>query len=500
MVPRAFQHSEPGREEPAALGELDRSLVRGIAWTGTVKWCTQLLSWAAALVIARLLSPADYGLVGMAMVYLGLAHLINEFGLSAAIVQRRHLTEEQVARLGGLSVAFGVGWTALSVLLARPVAAFFGEPAVRWVITLLATTFLAKAFQVLPRSLLTKELRFARLAWLDGAEALTQTAVTLALALLGFGYWSLVLGGMSGALMTCALAVAWRPHRLAWPAPLKPIAGEIAFGWHFLGAQLTWYAYSNADFAIIGRVLGSKALGAYTLGWHMANVPVERLSALVSRVAPPVLAAVQHQQAALRRYFARLTEGLALLTFPAAVGLALVADEFVLVVLGEHWRPAIAPLRLLALYGGFRSIVTLPPLVLAAIGQPRRTMQFNMLLAVTLPALFLAGTRWGVTGVALVWVFCYPLVVIPSLLRYTLRVINMSWAEYVRALLPAMNGTVLMAAVVLVVRAITPEAWPLPMRLVTHAGWGAVTYAGLTMLWHGRRVQTVLALVRGASR
>src|SRR6266540_156844 len=124
---------------------LDRSLVQGIAWTGGIRWLAQLMSWAAALIVARLITPTDYGLFAMAMVYAGFVQLVNELGLSLAIVQYRDLTSKQIAQLGGLALLAGVALFALSVTLAGAIATFFGEPVVRWIIIALSLTFIMRA-------------------------------------------------------------------------------------------------------------------------------------------------------------------------------------------------------------------------------------------------------------------------------------------------------------------------------------------------------------------
>src|SRR5207302_11184522 len=123
------------------------------------------------------------------------------------------------------------------------------------------------------------------------------------------------------------------------------------------------------------------ALGAYSIGWTLSSIPVDRVTALVASVTPPVFSAVQHDRVALQRYLRNLTEGLALITFPAAVGIALVADEFVTAVLGEQWHAAIAPLRLLALSAALRSISPLLPQIIVSTGHTRRNMQFTILAA-----------------------------------------------------------------------------------------------------------------------
>src|SRR5688572_7569941 len=180
---------------------LDRSLVHGMAWTGASRWATQILSWAATVVIARLLTPADYGVLTMANVYIGFVALVNEFGLGPAIIRQRDLTEEQISALGGVSVGLSVLLWLLSAVLAIPVAMFFDEPAVRWVIAALGFTFVTSGLRVLPRALLTRDLQFKRIASIDATESVAATILTLFFAALGYGYWSLVWSSLIASLI-----------------------------------------------------------------------------------------------------------------------------------------------------------------------------------------------------------------------------------------------------------------------------------------------------------
>ena len=489
---------EQRADQPASppARELDRSLIRGIAWTGATRWATQLLGWASTLIVARLLAPTDYGVVGMAMIYLGFMQLVNEFGLGSAIIQRRDLTADHISRLNGLALLLGWAFVALSAVLAWPVAVFFGEAAVRWIILASSITFLMTALQIVPRALLTRDLDFRRLAWADGAEALVAAGATLAFAAVGLRYWALVLGPLAGRLTSTVLINAWRSHRLAWPRRFASIAAAVSFGWQVVVARIAWYFYSNADFAVVGRVLGKAALGAYTLGWTISSIPVDRVSALVASVTPAVFSAVQHDPPALQRYLRNLTEGLALVTFPAAVGIALIADEFVLLALGEHWRPAILPLRLLALSAALRSLSTLLPQVIVATGHAKWNMQLTVLATLILPGLFYIGAHWGTAGVAAAWVVGHPTCVLPLFLVAGLRVTGLSLATYLKALGPAVGATLVMAATVLAMRWATPAGLPASLRLGMHVFAGVGAYGAVLYFAHRPRVRALWALVR----
>lgn len=457
------------------------------------------MRWGSTLVVARLLRPEDYGIVGMATVALGLIQLVNEFGVSTAIVQQRDLDDDTVARLGGFSVLLGLVLAVVGALAAPLVGKFFGEPAAGAALAALSVTFLFRALQVVPRGLLTRDLRFRDLALVEGAESILQAVIVLVLAMLGWGYWSLVLASIAAAIGSAAGLVAVRRHRLAWPLPARSIAAPLTLGAHLVVTRTTWFLFSNADFAVVGRLLGKVALGAYTIGWTVASIPVERVTSLVGRVTPAIFSAVQSSRAELRRYLLLLLEGLALLTFPASVGLSLVAEEFVHVVLGSGWEAAIAPLRLLSFYGGVRSITTLFPQILVATGQSRRAMQTGVVMALILPVAFIIGARWGTVGVAAAWVIVYPIVLLPFVVRYTLPAIDASLAHLLRALWPAFSASAVMSASVIGVRAAGVDSLPLTLRLAVLVGTGAFAYVAAVMVLHRSRLvryREALALVR----
>ena len=485
----------------ARYQSLDRSLLTGVAWTAGMKWLTQLVSWAATLVVARLLTPRDYGLFGMAMVYMGFVAPIYDLGLAAAIVQRHGVGEDraQIARLGGLSILYGAAFSALSIALARPIARFYHEPAVAWIIVMLSLAFLVTSLQMLPRALLARDLRFRALAWLDGTASLAVMLPTLALALVGFRYQALVYGEMVSAVVTTALTLLLYRHRIAWPGALSRLRQAVTFGWQVSVAKIGWYVYTNADFAIVGRVLGTTALGAYTFGWTIATIPVDRVGQLVSRVLPSVLAAVRDDTPALRRYFLSVTEALAIVALPLSAGLALTADHFVLVVLGARWRPAIVPLAVLGVYAGYRSLATLLSPVLVTTGHARRNMQYTLAAAVILPVMFWFGTRWGTTGVAVAWIIGFPLISIP-VYRLAFRVLHVRLRDYLRALWPALSGTAALSACVIAARVLVPGSVPLAARFAVEVLAGAAAYFVVMWLAHRARLMALVRLVRDRGR
>jgi O-antigen/teichoic acid export membrane protein len=225
--------------------------------------------------------------------------------------------------------------------------------------------------------------------------------------------------------------------------------------------------------------LGQQALGSYTVAWNLANIPVEKIAGVVNGVTPALLSAVQKEKAALRRYFLTLTEGIALITLPLSIGLGLVAPEFVLVVLGTKWQPAIAPLRFLAFYVTVRSLMPLVAVMLNAVGESRFNMWSSVAMAIVLPCAFLFGSHWGNAGIAAAWMIGYPVVAMPLCAR-AFRKIDLSWGEVLRVLLPASAGSLAMTLTVLVLKHAVPRNHSPAARLLLLVPAGAAAYALVT--------------------
>lgn len=477
--------------------ELDRSLLHGVAWASGAKWTSQVLAWVSMLIVARLLTPEDYGLVGMAWVYLGLITLVSEFSLGSTVITLRDLSEEQVAQLNGLSLLLGVGSFALSCAAAIPLGRFFDAPQLPTVVVAMSVAFLITAFKTVPFALLQRDMRFRSLALVEAAGAVLLAASMITFAVLGLRYWTLVIGGVLSATVSTGATLALRRHRLAWPRR-QSLADAMTFSRRLLLARLAWFFYSNADFLIAGRILGQVALGLYSFGSTLANVPIEKIASFVSQVTPAVFSAVQKDHAALRRYLLRITEGLALITLPASLGLALVAPDFVLLTLGEKWHGAIAPLQLLALSAGLRTVTPLLSQVLAVLGEARLLMRYGVVCAVVLPTgFYLLGSRWGTVGLALIWVFVFPLFVLPVYWR-VLQAIGLSNREYLRALWPAASASVLMGATVLAVQVSVGEHVSRALSFSAQVVAGVAVYGLTCAALHGERLAAFSRALRQA--
>jgi O-antigen/teichoic acid export membrane protein len=493
-----------GPEEPAvdsqksALKTLDHIFVRGVAWTAGVKWLTQLLTWGITIVVARLLSPSDYGLVGMATIYITLFTLFSEFGIGSAVVTLQDLTENQISQLNTLAVFIGFLGFMISAAAAIPLGKFFHAPNLPLVVVVLSCGFIVSGVRTVPYSLLQRELRFKLLAVIEGLQGIVQALITLLFAIWGFGYWALVLGILSFSVTPTGLVLMWRRAGFAVPQ-FSSIRRAVHYSRHILIGRLCWASYDNSDFIIAGRVLGEAPLGAYTLAWTLANTPLEKLTTLINRVTPSIFATIQSDFDALRRYVRNITGAMALIVFPATIGMALIAPDFVRIVLGAKWRGVVGPLELLALHALVRSNVILLTPALNVIGEERLVMRNSVVAMIVLPISFYLGSRWGTLGIAGMWVFVYPFLMMPLFLRI-FRKIKMPLGEYAGALWPALSSCSMMAVVVEAVRHVLSVGrfpyFDLALEIVA----GALVYVLAIALMHRERMRAFAGLINSLRR
>lgn len=480
-------------EQKASLGLRQRFLGSAV-WTSSSRFVSNLLGLGVTAVLARLLRPDDYGLLAMATVFTGFIQMIQDFGAGQALVQKEEVTvqDQHIAFTLGLLTSAVLTLTVL--LLAGLVGELYHDERVVPVLRVIALGFPLSAFAIVPRALLHRHLRMRGEAVTTVVTMLVESAVTLGLAWAGVGVWSLVAGRLAAALATAIGLSIVRP----WSVGLRlrdPGGGRfLRFGGGVTVITFLWYAYSNADFFIIGRMLGSEALGIYSMAWKLAKMPWDRLWRAIQPLVLPLFARTRTQGGNLGRALTQITRYTALLTMPAVAGLGAVADDAVLTFLGPRWLAAAAPLEWLSVFSLARGVLVLLPPALRAMGRLRNEAIFEAACVLVLPAAFALGVGWGPQGVAVAWAVLYPLLGAALLVPMTLRYTGLSLKTYLDSVSRPLVATGVMVAVVVAAGAVWPH--PGPLRLAVRAGLGAVVYLGLIRLLEGPLTTEVRRLYR----
>ena len=358
-----------------------------------------LLNFAAAAVLARLLSPKDFGLVGMVLGVTAVVGVFKELGLSTATVQRDTVTQEQVSNLFWINVAFSGVLSCISASLAPWVARFYHDPRVTNIMLAVSITFLLTGSTVQHQALLTRQMRFRAVAVIDVTSIAIGFASACALAWLGISYWALVVQQLATAVCTFAMTwmiSGWRPHMPSRNSGVKPL---VTFGAHLSMADFVGQFSANTDSILLGRFFGAAPLGLYTRAQVLLARPIQQVTAPINSVLIPVLSRLQSDPQRYRRSYMQAYGGLALVVFSFSALCLALAKPLVLVILGPNWTGVIP------LFAGFTLVAVSGPLgavcswIYESQGRGGEQLKNHTAAGLVTIISFLLGLRWGPMGV-----------------------------------------------------------------------------------------------------
>jgi len=412
------------------MQDLKARTIRGGAARICALAASSLIRVASMMILARLLEPRDFGLIGMATAFTGVLFLFRDFGLSTATVQRATVTDEQTSTLFWINFLLGAILTVIVVLFAPLVATFYHEPRLLWVTRLVATGFLINGAGVQHSALLQREMRFTALAVIDILSLIASTAIAIGAALAGYGYWALVAMTVSLPLTGTIglwLATSWVP---GIPHRQIGIRRIVRFGSTVTVTSLVLYLAFNLDKVLLGRFWGSEVIGIYGRAFQLIRIPTDSLNTTVGEVAFSALSRVQGDPGRLRAYFLRGYSLVLALTLPITVACGLFADDIVAVLLGPKWKGAAQIFRLLAPTILVFAISNPLGWLLTSLGMVGRGLKIALVLAPLMIAGYVLGLPAGARGVALAYSATMLLWIVP-IIAWAVRDTGISFRDIV---------------------------------------------------------------------
>jgi PST family polysaccharide transporter len=427
------------------MRDLKERTIRG----GFAKVCAQgasfLLRVGSLMVLARLLEPKDFGLVGMVTAVIGVLNLFRDFGLSTAAVQRTSVTDEQSSTLFWINILVGSLLAFLSFAIAPFVARFYHEPRLYWVTIALAAGFILNAAGVQHGALLQRQMRFTALASIDIFALTVSTILGVVMAIRGYGYWSLVGMTLMGPLVgtVCVWMVArWvpgKPRRQVGTGSMMRFGGTIT-----LNGLVVYVAY-NLEKVLLGRYWGADVVGIYGRAYQLSNIPTENLNSSVGGVVFSALSRLQDDPQRLKSYFLKGYSLVLALTLPITLLSALFANDTILVFLGPKWREAIPIFRLLAPTILIFAMINPFAWLLFAIGQVGRSLKIALVIAPIVITGYVIGLPYGPKGVALGYSTAMALWVVPHIV-WCVRGTVISFRDILRTLSQPLLSSIVAAA------------------------------------------------------
>lgn len=418
-----------------------------VIWSGVERLSAQLIRFVIGVILARLLMPAEFGLIGMLGIFMGVALVFSNCGFGDGLIQKQNTTHRDECSVFFANVAFGT-LAALILYLAAPwIAAFYRQPILVSLARLMAVDVVINSFGIIQTMLLTKEIDFKTQLKASVLSTVLSGGIAVTMAMRGSGVLSLAAQILIGDALRVILLWTfhdWRPTRAFSLTSLREL---LPFGSKMFASGLLNTIFTEIYSLVIGRVYTPTALGLFTRAKQMQQLPVDNLCGIVGRVAFPVFAAVQQDKAQLKRGVRKAAKGLVLINFPLMTGLAVTAHPLVLVLLTKKWEACVPYIQLLCVGGVLYPLSLIHLNALAAMGRSDLFLRLEIIkkivLAVSVAVTFRYGVKALLVGDIAVSIFS---TWINS--RYSARLFDYPWKEQLFDLLPYAGISALMGACV----------------------------------------------------
>ena len=473
---------------------LKKAALSGVKWSSLLQVGRQIIQFVTTAILARLLSPTDFGLVGMATIVIGFVNLFKDLGTSSAIIQRKNISDELIYSLFWINVAFGLLGTIVLFSGAPMIAKFYQEPRLTPILRTLSLSFFISGLSILQKALLERNLNFKTLAKIDIVALFLGSSVGIILALNGYGVWSLVFQTLTAVTITSILlwiANKWQPKFVFRWQEIKEISD---YSLNLTGFNIFNYFVRNADYFLIGKFLGSQSLGYYSLAYRLMLYPLQNISKVIGRVMFPVFTKIQDDDAKLKAGYLKVIGYIAIVTFPLMVGLWVSAEPFILTMFGSQWQPVVLLLMILTPVGMVQSIETTLGQIYQIKERTDLMFRWSICEGTLLVIAWAIGLQWGIVGVATSYSLMYFALIYPNF-SIPFSLIDLSIFKLAAVLWRQVVASLLMLIVLLGTKLLLPinlaGGWVLAILILT----GGIAYFLASWSINRKQIQQLLETV-----
>ena len=382
---------------------MKQQVIQGGMITAACQAILFLLGLASTMVLARLLIPEHFGLIGMVTALTVLIQRFQDIGLGDAIIQRNEITHKQVSNIFWINVSISIFFTILVVLSAKVVAWFYNDQRLIWITIALSSNFVCSGLSIQHHTLIRRQMRFDQQALIRIFSVIFSVAVGITLAWRGYGYWALVWKELARSFLSTVLAWSFCPWRPGLPVRNAGIRSLLTFGVGVTGYNMLYYFTSNLDSILLGKFFGAVPVGLYTRAGQLTSVPLTQLLEPMKNVSLPTLSALQDDPAKYSNYYVKMLAVLTFIYMPLIVYIGIYAHPIVYIALGSQWMDAVPIFRLLAISLFVSPIVTMYGMMMLSLGHVRRYFYWGLFTNLSTIIAFVVGIRWGVLGIAASW-------------------------------------------------------------------------------------------------
>jgi PST family polysaccharide transporter len=454
-------------------------LASGLRWSAVARVLQQALQYLTLFLLARRLGPGPYGLVGMVQVFSGFSGTLAEFGLGSAVVQNKDLSEDQISSIFWVNVIAGFGLYGAFFALAPWISDFYHGAPVVAIARALGIVFVAGSLGIVPRAVLQRRMEFRPIALADLGSSIVGNALSIALVLLHAGVYAIVAGTVATPVVASIALLGAARYRPRFTLALGSLRSPLGYGGKLVGFQLVNYWSRNADNLIVGRLLGTTALGLYTRAYSLMLLPVTQVIALVSSVMFTALCAIQDDKPRAKALYLRATTLIVIVSFPMMTGLFVVAEPLVLVTMGPSWLGIVPVLRIFCILGLMQTVGAPLGWIFTSQGRTDLMLYWGLCSGVAIVLSFVVGALFGsITAIAWAYLTVTTLLFWPAV-HLPGRLLGIRVADILRAIATPAACSLAMAAAVWGVARVLSTTWRPWTALMAEVGVGVAIYGAL---------------------
>ena len=464
----------------SVASDLKNRTTHGVFWTVTTVVGTQAVTFVIQILLARLLSPTEFGLVAMATVFTGIANMIADLGLGASLIQKADVTEEHYSAVFWFAMAMAATLFVVFAAGAPLISALYQEPRLTLVTLALALNFPLGALATVQFTKLQKQMEFRKLGMVTFVACIGGGAVGVLCAWRGCGVWSLVAQQLTNTVIGTTLFLTFHPWRPKTGLHFRALKEMLGFSMAVFSFNVFNYAIRNAGNVLLGRGLGATSVGLFNRAYSLMLLPLSFVSYRVGEVLLPAFSLIQDDPKRIARIYLRTVSVIAFVTFPMMIGLWAVSDRFVLTVLGAKWVEIIPLLKLGAIVGMIESIGAMNGSLYLACGAAKLRLKVVLVITPLSVIAMAIGLKWGVIGVMVGYasyslLVTYPTIVIP------VSLVGLNLWDVTKVLVGALAAAIVMGVVVRMLSSMLPPgaSW---LSLIGLIVVGALIYAAITRI------------------
>ena len=474
--------------------EVGQSVIKGLKVGAMLRLAAQIFTWLNTLILIRLLTPDDYGLMAMTMAFIGIFALMGDFGIGKAIIQAEELTPSLMRQAFTVNILSCLTFFFLFFTIAPLIADFFSEPRVTVLIQAVACQHLIMIFHTMPYSMASRKMLFKEREKVQFYTTLSTSIVTLVMAATGFGVWALILGHL---FMRLVAAIGYNIISPCWVRPALNFRGFAKMaGFSGLATinDVLRYLYNVFSNISIGRLLSKADLGVFSVARNLANLPSDKIGELLNHLGLASFAKLQNERDVAGIYLLKSLRLAAFALFPVYMGMCAIAPELITLVLSEKWLAAIIPFQILCLSSPFRMLSEMLATTSTALGEPAKNTRALLQSLLLLP-IMLAGIQYGIEGACWAWLFI-TLISFAFHIKAMLPVFEVKLKDFFSSLFPCLFSSIVMLSCLYLMRIEFSDAIPQWLFLIITIAAGGSVFAATMLLFFRRYSLETLKYLR----